>query len=130
MKVSKLFTIDVEIAERLKSSGNSSALINKLLKEYYEIRSDKHGIFEEKRAIFEDLKKKMRQTRKEYTIISTLEAFKLDRFSIRWLKAQDQEPSILSIREYVRGRELNAQSENFLKAWRLLKEHGNLFEGI
>lgn len=57
MKTSKLFTIDVELAERLKSL-NASRIVNELLKEYFEIRSDKSSILEEKEAVLEQLKQK------------------------------------------------------------------------
>ena len=57
MKTSKLFTIDVEIAERLKNM-NGSELTNRLLKEYFELRSDKSTLKDEKTAILKQLSKK------------------------------------------------------------------------
>ena len=57
MKTSKLFTIDVEIAERLKNT-NASLLVNGLLKEYFDLRSDKNTLKEEKIAVFDAISKK------------------------------------------------------------------------
>lgn len=57
MKTSKLFTIDVDLAERLKNI-NASKIVNELLKEYFEIRSDKNSVLEEKQAVLEQLRKK------------------------------------------------------------------------
>ena len=57
MKTGKLFTIDVEIAERLKNI-NASGLVNGLLKEYFELRSDKNTLKEEKKAVLSHLLKK------------------------------------------------------------------------
>lgn len=58
MKTTQTFTIDVEIAERLKRLDNQSGVINGLLKEYFEIRGDKSTILEEKRAVLKQLKEK------------------------------------------------------------------------
>ena len=57
MKTGKLFTIDVEIAERLQNL-NASALVNGLLKEYFELRSDKNTLKEEKTAVLKSIVKK------------------------------------------------------------------------
>jgi len=57
MKTGKLFTIDVEIAERLKNI-NASQLVNGLLKEYFELRSDKNTLKEEKKAVLSSIIKK------------------------------------------------------------------------
>ena len=57
MKTSKLFTIDVDLAERLKNR-NGSELVNGLLKEYFELRSDKNTLKEEKKAVFDAISKK------------------------------------------------------------------------
>lgn len=128
MKVSKLITIDVEIAEKLKQYPNSSGLINQLLKDHLQIMGGKTSVFEEKKAIFDDLKKKMAQIRKENKIISEFEALKLDKFALRWVLGQEKEPSFASIREYCRGRSLSIPSENFIKAFALVNKHGDLFK--
>lgn len=57
MKTNKQFTIDIEIAERLKNT-NASQLVNTLLKEYFELRSDKNTLKEEKKAVFDAISKK------------------------------------------------------------------------
>lgn len=57
MKTSKLFTIDIELAERLKNV-NGSQIVNTLLKEYFAIRSDKSSVLDEKTAVLEQIKKK------------------------------------------------------------------------
>lgn len=57
MKTGKLFTIDVEIAEKLKNL-NGSKLVNTLLMEYFEHRSGKNSLKEEKEAVFKALSKK------------------------------------------------------------------------
>ena len=57
MKTSKLFTIDVDIAERLKNI-NGSELANRLLKEYFELRSDKNTLKDEKKAVLSLIIKK------------------------------------------------------------------------
>lgn len=57
MKTSKLFTIDVDLAERLKNT-NGSAIVNTLLKEYFELRSDKNTLRDEKKAVFDAISKK------------------------------------------------------------------------
>jgi hypothetical protein len=128
MKVSRLFTIDVEIAEKLKQTPNQSGFVNDLLKEHFSISSKKSGIVEQKQAIFSNLKKKMRDMRKEIKVFSEFEAIGLDHFALRWIKGQSEEPSIFSIREYIRGRELEVKTEDFLKAFRLIKNNGDLFE--
>ena len=57
MKTGKLFTIDVELAERLKNV-NASQLVNGLLKEYFELRQDKNTLKEEKNAVLKSIIKK------------------------------------------------------------------------
>lgn len=57
MKTSKLFTIDIDLAERLKNV-NGSAIVNTLLKEYFELRSGKNTLRDEKKAVFDAIVKK------------------------------------------------------------------------
>jgi hypothetical protein len=128
MKVSRLFTIDVELAEKLKQSGNQSSIINNLLKEHFSTSSKKSGIIEQKQAIFSNMKKKMRDLRKEIKIFADFEKLSIDNFGVRWLKGQESEPSIFAIKSYTRGRELNNTTEQYLKGWKLINEHGDLFE--
>lgn len=41
MKTTKIFTLDVELAEKLQQESNASALVNRLLNEYYSMFSGK-----------------------------------------------------------------------------------------
>jgi len=72
MKTSKLFTLDVEIAEKLKQNPNSSKLVNGLLKEYFSIRAGNENVFEEKKAIITDLKKKLDSSTKNSRLLRSL----------------------------------------------------------
>lgn len=63
MKVSKLITLDVEIIELLKREDNASALINSILREYY----DEHGAnLDEK---IKELKQKSREIKKKMRLL-------------------------------------------------------------
>ena len=68
MKTSKLFTIDVDLAERLKNV-NGSAIVNTLLKEYFELRSDKNTLRDEKKAVFDAISKKKRYFRRKLRLL-------------------------------------------------------------
>ena len=57
MKTSKLFTIDVDLAEKLKNV-NGSAIVNTLLKEHFELRTGKNTLRDEKKAVFDAISKK------------------------------------------------------------------------
>lgn len=57
MKTGKLFTIDVEIAEKL-TNLNASKLVNELLKEYFQYRTGKNSLKEQKQAILKEIFKK------------------------------------------------------------------------
>lgn len=57
MKTSRLFTIDVEIAERLKNI-NASKIVNDLLREFFEVKGVKNTLLEQKQAILEHMGKK------------------------------------------------------------------------
>lgn len=65
MKTSKLFTIDTELADRLGGVDNASSLINDLLSEYFSVRADKNTLFDQKKAVLIDLKKKHKKPRKK-----------------------------------------------------------------
>ncbi len=65
MKTGKLFTIDVEIAEKLKNV-NASQLVNELLREYFEHRIGKNSLREQKEAILKDISKKKSRFRKKF----------------------------------------------------------------
>ncbi len=68
MKTSKLFTIDVDLAERLKNV-NGSAIVNTLLKEYFELRSGKNTLRDEKKAVFDAISKKKSNFRKRLRLL-------------------------------------------------------------
>ena len=59
MKTSKLFTINVDVADRLKNL-NASELVNRLLLEYFELKVDKNTLKEEKTAVLKAIIKKKR----------------------------------------------------------------------
>ena len=69
MKTSKLFTIDVEIAEKLKNT-NASELVNRLLKAELEFRSGKSTLLDEKKAEMKSFLKKKRDYRKKLRLLS------------------------------------------------------------
>lgn len=128
MKVSRLFTIDYEIAEKLKTFSNQSHYVNELLKENLSISSKKSGVIEQKQANLINLKSKMREIRKEIKVFSAFEELKLDNFAIRWLKGHMQEPSHWEMREYIKSRNLEIKTEDFLNAWNLIKHNEHIFE--
>lgn len=57
MKTNKQFSIDVEIAEKLKDV-NASKLISGLLKEHFDLRKGKNTLKEEKMAVLASISKK------------------------------------------------------------------------
>lgn len=75
MKTSKLFTIDTEIAEKLSNIDNSSALVNELLCEYFDVRSNKSSVVEEKKAIISNLKKKADKFSKKSRFLMSLRSY-------------------------------------------------------
>ncbi|HEC65387.1 MAG TPA: hypothetical protein ENI23_08835 [bacterium] len=70
MKTGKLFTIDVEIAEKLQNL-NASSLVNGLLKEYFELRSDKNTLKDEKTAVLQSINKKKRYFLKKLKLLKS-----------------------------------------------------------
>lgn len=69
MKIGRLFTIDVEIAERMKHLANASSVVNRLLKEYFEIKGDKNTLLDEKQAILSNIKKKKKKSRRTLRLL-------------------------------------------------------------
>ena len=57
MKVARTYTIDHNLVERMQNL-NASELINTLLKEYFELRSDKNTLRDEKKAVLDSILKK------------------------------------------------------------------------
>lgn len=68
MKTSRLFTIDIDIAERLKNM-NASELVNRLLKGHFEIYSAKNTLLDEKKAVLSSISKKKRQFLKKLKLL-------------------------------------------------------------
>lgn len=127
MKVSRLFTIDVDIAERLQGVGNSSALVNELLRENLAVRCGNNRALDQKKAIASNLKKKMQQVSKEIKIFDQLEALKFDNFCIRWCLLHEN-PDPLLMMNYIKSRDLNIRLEKFKEGFLLVNKHGHLFE--
>jgi len=127
MKVSRLFTIDVEIAEKLRNIDNASSLVNQLLRDHLEVRAGNNNIADQKKAIASNLKKKMFKIRKEIKIFDQLEAIGFDNFCIKFCQLHDN-PDVLLISKYIRGRNLNIKTEDFKKGYDLIKKNEHLFE--
>lgn len=59
MKISKLFTIDADLCEKLKNI-NASELVSQLLNQHFLIFDDKSSLLEQKKASLDEIKKKKR----------------------------------------------------------------------
>jgi len=59
MKISKLFTIDADLCEKLKNI-NASELVSNLLEQHFSIFNNKSSLLEQKKGILDDIKKKKR----------------------------------------------------------------------
>ena len=70
MKVARTYTLDHEIVERLVNL-NASDLINRLLKEHFEVYSSKNTLLDEKQASFKQLFKKKRNFRKRLELLKS-----------------------------------------------------------
>jgi len=68
MKTSRLFTIDIDIAERLKDL-NASELVNRLLKGHFEVYSAKNTLLDEKKAVLSSISKKKSQFQKKLRLL-------------------------------------------------------------
>ncbi len=68
MKTSRLFTIDIDIAERLKNL-NASELVNRLLKGHFEVYSAKNTLLDEKKAVLSSISKKKRYFLKKLRLL-------------------------------------------------------------
>lgn len=126
MKTNKQITIDVELMEKLRGLDNASALINRLLKEYFEIRSDKSSLLEEKQAILDQIKQKKKKIAKDIRIIAEWEALGFDHYCKNWLKTRGQRPTEYEIKQYIKGRELDIPIEVFLKGYDMLNKFKEL----
>jgi hypothetical protein len=131
MKINKQITLDEEIMRKLREEDNASALIERLLREYYTFSSDKKkNLMIQKQILLKNYSKVAKNLKKDLKIMKQIEDLNVDLFSIRWLRGQNIEPSPISIRSYINGRELKAKYENFIKAYKLIQQHGDLFEKI
>jgi hypothetical protein len=131
MKINKQITLDSEIMEKLRQEDNSSALIERLLREYYSISGDKKkNLMIQKQILLKNHSKIAKQMRKEINLYKKVESLNIDQFSIRWLRTQIECPSTMSIVNYKRGRDLEINSENFIKAWEVINKNVELFEKI
>ena len=128
MKVSRLFTIDVEIAEKLAKMDNQSGYVNEMLKEYMQLSPKKMNVLEQKKAICDQFKSKIKQIRKEIKLYSEIEELSLDYQSIKWLKNLFRPPALFEIEEYIDRRGLRNTAEEYLKAWKLIKDNESIFE--
>lgn len=68
MKTSRLFTIDTDIAERLRNI-NASELVNRLLKGHFEVYSAKNTLLDEKKAVLSSISKKKNQFLKKLKLL-------------------------------------------------------------
>lgn len=72
MKYHKTITIDADIEDRLSRIENASSLINTLLRDYFNVRGEKHTFFDQKRAVISDLKKNLNHITKKSKLLLIL----------------------------------------------------------
>jgi hypothetical protein len=131
MKINKQITIDSEIMEKLRQEENASALIERLLRDHYQFSVDKKKNFLiQKQMQLKNFSKVAKMMRKEVNLLKKVEFLKMDQFSIRWLRGQDQCPGHWQIINYKKGRDLAIPTENFEKAWEVINKNGDIFEKI
>lgn len=86
MKVSRIYTLDLDIAQMLERMDNKSALINRLLRQYFDENGSKIVPIEEK--IDNDLKilkQKQKTLKLRQKITKQITAWKLDKLYIKRL---------------------------------------------
>jgi len=131
MKTGKQITLDVEIMEKLRQEENASALIERLLREHYSFSSDKKkNLMIQKEIMLKNYSKAAKLIKKEINLMRKVELLGMDTFSIRWLRSQDIMPNTLSIRAYRNGRDLNINTENFIKAWEVITDNVDIFAKV
>lgn len=128
MKVSRIFTLDVDVVEALRGQ-NASALVNTLLKEHLAVKkSDPITEDEQKKKI---LKAKMREINMKLRVRKALQAQKCDKKMLNWVKGNLPEPSPHLFQRYCSGRGLGRSDLGAIMAiikkneW-ILEEHGTL----
>lgn len=130
MKFHKVFTLDVVVCERLKEEENASALVNELLIEYYATIYGKKSILEQKKAIFDQLKKKKNQLSRELRALSTVEDLGIDQKAVRWCKGHEKEPLTSETFEYIKGRQLCMESKALKQGWKIIIRNQHAFQKI
>jgi len=130
MRVARLYTIDVEIVERLKGEENASELINSLLRNYFQedtpienlkdVEAKLDELKDEKQVLegkVEVEKKRIESTAKMEEGIKELE---LPELVIKWIKLQPQCPSPVSIARFLSDIDIQPSEkmrEKIKKAW-------------
>jgi len=119
MKVSKLFTLDIEVVEALKMSENASHLVNQLLLDHLSIQSKDKDI--ERLNKKKQLASKIKEINKEIRVFDQLKALGVDQKALNWLNNGNY-PNVHSLtwREYCRGRGINV---NFSAMIEIIKKN-------
>lgn len=119
MKVSKLFTLDIEVVEGLKSSENASHLVNQLLLDHLAIQSKDKEVERIKKK--KQLASKIKQINKEIRVFDQLKVLGVDEKCLNWLNNGNY-PNVHSLtwREYCRGRGINV---NFNSMMEIIKKN-------
>lgn len=105
MKTSKLFTLDVDVAERLKQESNASNLVNRLLTEHFSIKNRDKRV--EKQLRIKQLKTKMKQINQELKVEDALKELKVDDKCIAWIRGNYPNIHPIMWRDYCRSRGLD-----------------------
>jgi len=114
MKTSKLFTLDADIAERLQNI-NASNLVNRLLKEHFEIYSSKNTLLDEKNAIIKQIIKKKSQLLKRLRLLRSGKLSGLIDFLRYGLEHAKKSLLFLKLRIISRTERLKTQQPTSLK---------------
>lgn len=133
VKLNVHFTIDLEICEKLTKIDNKSALVEKLLREYFQFfTKNNENEAEIRLKIAKDHAKLARNLKKEAKILKVIDKF--DVYTIRWLREnfKKERPYLQDYVSYKRQREhnINYPFEEIIKLWEVINKHGNLFEKI
>jgi len=131
MKISRLFTIDVEMAEELSKSENQSSLINELLKDYFSISRKNKSELEQKQQILSKSKAKMKEIKREVAILKKLNDLNVDEHTIKWLLIHIEDEEFyenVDYGPYKRERNLKIPFKDILTAREVIKKHGDFFE--
>lgn len=102
MKVSRLFTIDVDVAERLSSIPNASKLVNDLLSEHLLVRNS--DPLKEEQLKKKQLQSKMKQINGKINARKRIDALGIDQKCLNWLKGNYPHVQKDDWERYVRSR--------------------------